>query len=161
MSAVHHRLAGRAQNGDGLETWVIDDVSLGGMGAHAEKARREWIRIGALVAVQPDGGDNWLLGVVRRYVRTGTNQDSIGIETISKSPRAVMADAGGIYTEALLLDVPEVGEYARMALPANALEDKVALLFSVDDKNARLHPREVVATGPDFVVANFFVQSYS
>ena len=67
----------------------------------------------------------------------------------------------GIYTEALLLDVPEVGEYARMALPANALEDKVALVFKIDDKNARLHPREVLTTGPDFVVANFFVQSYS
>ena len=39
--------------------------------------------------------------------------------------------------------------------------DKVALLFSVDDKNARLHPRETLVTGPDFVIANFFVQSYS
>jgi hypothetical protein len=93
-------------------------------------------------AVQPEGGDNWLLGVVRRYVRTGPNEDSVGIETISKAPRAVLADAGGLYTEALLLDVPEVGEYARMALPANALEDKVALVFTIDDKNARLHPRE-------------------
>ncbi|MBI5110327.1 MAG: hypothetical protein HZA62_16440 [Rhodocyclales bacterium] len=161
MNSVHQRLSGRAQNGEGMESWVIDDVSLGGMGAHAAQARRDWIRIGVMVAVQPDGGDNWLLGVVRRYVRTGPNEDSIGIETISKSPRAVLADAGGIYTEALLLDVPEVGEYARMALPANALEDKVALVFKIDDKNARLHPREVLTTGPDFVVANFFVQSYS
>lgn len=161
MGPVHQRLSGAAADNAGLESWVIDDVSLGGMGAHAAQARRDWIRIGALVAVQPDGGDNWLLGVVRRYVRTGPNEDSIGIETISKVPRAVMADAGGIYTEALLLDVPEVGEYARMALPPDALEDKVALLFKVDDKNARLHPREVLASGPDFVVANFFVQSYS
>ena len=161
MNSVHQRLSGRTQNGEGLESWIIDDVSLGGMGAHAAQARRDWIRIGVMVAVQPDGGDNWLLGVVRRYVRTGPNEDSIGIETISKTPRAVLADAGGIYTEALLLDVPAVGEYARMALPANALEDKVALVFKIDDKNARLHPREVLTTGPDFVVANFFVQSYS
>ena len=129
--------------------------------AHAVQSRRDWIRIGVLVGVQPEGGENWLIGVVRRYVRTGANQDSIGIETISKSPRAVFADAGGLQTEALLLDVPEVGEYARMALPANALEDGMALLFTVDDKNARLHPREILVTGPDFVVANFFVQSYS
>lgn len=161
MAPVHERLSGRVLNGEGIESWIIDDVSLGGMGAHAVQARRDWIRIGVMVAVQPDGGDNWLLGVVRRYVRTGPNEDSIGIETISKTPRAVLANAGGIYTEALLLDVPEVGEYARMALPANALEDKVALVFKIDDKNARLHPREVLSTGPDFVVANFFVQSYS
>jgi hypothetical protein len=161
MNSIHERLSGRATNGEGLESWVIDDVSLGGMGAHAVQARRDWIRIGVMVAAQPDGGDNWLLGLVRRYVRTGPNEDSIGIETISKTPRAVLADAGGIYTEAILLDVPEVGEYARMALAANALEDKVALVFKVDDKNARLHPREVLSTGPDFVIANFFVQSYS
>jgi hypothetical protein len=161
LGAVHQRLAGRALNGEGVESWVVDDVSLGGMGAHAVQARRDWIRIGAMVAMQPEGGDNWLLGVVRRYVRTGPNEDSIGIETISKVPKAVLADAGGIFTEALLLDVPEVGEYARMALAPNALEENVALLFKVDDKNARLHPREILARGPDFIVANFFVQSYS
>ena len=54
-----------------------------------------------------------------------------------------------------------VGEYARMALPPAALEDKVALQFALDDKNARLHPREVLESGPGYVVANFFVQSFS
>ena len=161
LGAVHRRLSGRAVNGEGVESWIVDDVSLGGMGAHAVQARRDWIRIGAMVAMQPDGGDNWLVGVVRRYVRTGPNEDSIGIETISRAPRAVLAYAGCIYTEALLLDVPVVGEYARMALAPNALEENVALLFKVDEKNARLHPREVLANGSDFIVANFFVQSYS
>jgi hypothetical protein len=94
-------------------------------------------------------------------VRTGPNQASVGIETVSKIPRAVVADSGGLRTDALLLDVPEVGEYARMILPTNVLEEQVALLFPLDDKNARLHPRETLAKGIDFVVANFFVQSYS
>ncbi len=114
-----------------------------------------------LIGVQPDGGDNWLIGIVRRYARTGPKQAVVGIQTLSKVPRAVFADAGGLQTEALLLDVPEVGEYARMALPVNALEDKVAMVFELDDKNARLHPRETLVTGPDFVIANFFVQSFS
>lgn len=161
LSAVHGHLSGTGVAGNGLESWVVDDVSLGGLGAHAAVSRRDWIRIGALVSVQPEGGDNWLIGIIRRYIRTVPGQNSIGIETISKTPRAVLADAGGLQTEALLLDVPEVGEYARMALPANALEDKVALVFAVDGKNARLHPREILVTGDDFVIANFFVQSYS
>jgi hypothetical protein len=161
LATVHHRLSGRSNGTDGIESWVVDDVSLGGLGAQATISNPDWIRIGGLIGVQPDGGDNWLIGIVRRYVRTGQKQASVGIQTVSKTPRAVVADAGGIYTEALLLDVLEVGEYARMALPPNALEDKVALLFPVDDKNARLHPREILVTGPDFVIANFFVQSYS
>ncbi len=160
FAGVHDRLGGSVFTDDGIESWLIDDVSLGGMGAHST-VRRDWVRIGALVAVQPDGGDNWLLGVVRRFVRTGPNQDSIGIETISKTPRAIMADAGGIYTEAMLIDVPVVGEYARMAVAPNALEENVALIFQIDDKNARLHPRETLVCGPDYIIANFFVQSYS
>lgn len=161
LAGVHHRLSGRGNGTDGVESWVIDDVSLGGLGAQATISNPDWIRIGGLIGVQPDGGENWLIGIVRRYVRTGQKQASVGIQTLSKKPRAVVADAGGLHTEALLLDVPEVGEYARMALPANALEDKVALLFSLDDKNVRLHPRETLITGPDFIIANFFVQSFS
>jgi hypothetical protein len=158
---VHRKLAGNSSAADGVESWVIDDVSLGGLGAQVASNRNDWIHIGALVGMLPEGGDNWLLGIVRRYVRTGPNQASVGIETVSKVPRAVFADAGGLPTEALLLDAPEVGEYARMILPANALEDQVALMFPLDDKNARLHPRETLAKGIDFVVANFFVQSYN
>ena len=161
LGGVHQRLSGRSSGAEGVEAWAVDDVSLGGFGAQVTGSRNEWIRIGVLVAMQPEGGENWLLGIVRRYVRTGQSQGSVGIETISKTPRAVFADAGGLWTEAMLLDVPEVGEYARMALPANALEDKVALLFDLDDKKARLHPRETLITGPDFVVVNFFVQSFS
>ena len=161
LASVHQRLSGRASGTDGLEIWAIDDVSLGGFGAQVTTSRQDWIRIGALVGLQPEGGENWLIGIVRRYVRTGPNHGSVGIETISKVPRAADADAGGLQTDALLLDVPEVGEYARMALSANALEEKVALLFALDDKNARLHPRETIETGADFVIANFFVQSFS
>jgi hypothetical protein len=161
LAAVHRKLTGSGDVADGVESWVIDDVSLGGLGAQVTSTRNDWIHIGALVGMLPEGGDNWLLGIVRRYVRTGPNQASVGIETVSKIPRAVFADAGGLQTEALLLDVPEVGEYARMILPTNVLEEQVALLFPLDDKNARLHPRETLAKGVDFVVANFFVQSYS
>ena len=161
LAAVHQRLSGRGSGVEGVETWVIDDVSLGGLGAQVTLSGRDWIRIGALVGMQAEGGENWLIGIIRRYVRSGPNQGSVGIETISKTPRAVFADAGGLQTEALLLDVPEVGEYARMALPANSLEDKVALVFALDDRNARLHPRETLVTGADFVIANFFVQSFS
>jgi hypothetical protein len=48
-----------------------------------------------------------------------------------------------------------------MALPANALEERVAQVFALDDKNARLHPQEIIESGADFVVANFIVQSFS
>ena len=161
LEAVHRRLSGQVSGTEGIEAWVVDDASLGGLGAQVTVSRNDWIRIGALIGMQPEGGDNWLIGIVRRYARSGPNQGSVGIETVSKTPRAVFADAGGLHTEALLLDLPEVGEYARMLVPANVLEATVALVFTLDGKNARLHPRETIETGADFVIANFFVQSFS
>lgn len=161
LAAVHRQLFGSEGGDEGVDTWVVDDVSLGGLGAKVTLARHDWIRVGALVAMQPEGGDNWLVGIVRRYVRSGQNNGSVGVETISKTPRAVFADANGLLTEAVLLDILEVGEYARMALPPDALEDQVALVFRLDEKIARLHPRETLISGTDFVVANFFVQSFS
>ncbi len=154
-------ITGEAVSSIGLYRWEADDVSLGGMSARICEGRQEWVNIGVLLAVQAEGGSNWIAGVVRRYVRIDARQGAVGIQTISLSPRGVVADAGGIQTEALLLDLPVVGEYARMALPPAALEDKVALQFPLDDKNARLHPREVLESGPGYVVANFFVQSFS
>lgn len=161
LATLHRRLSGRGIESDGVESWVVDDVSLGGLGAQVPISARDWIRIGALVGLQPEGGDNWLLGVVRRYVRTEAHKGAVGIETLSKTPRAVTADAGGLATEALLLDIPDVGGDVRMALPANTFEENVALVFTLDDKTARLHPREAIARDIDFVIANFFVQSFS
>lgn len=161
LASSRRHITGDVGSANGLYRWEADDVSLGGMSARICEGRQEWVSIGVLLAVQAEGGNNWVAGVVRRYVRTDARQGSVGIQTISLSPRGVIADAGGIQTEALLLDLPVVGEYARMALPPAALEDKVALQFALDDKNARLHPREVLESGPGYVVANFFVQSFS
>ena len=161
LASSHRHILGQANPGNGLYRWEADDISLGGMSARIKEGRQEWVNIGTLVALQPEGGSNWIAGVVRRYVRIDARQGAVGIQTISRSPRSVIADAGGIQTDALLLDMPVVGEYARMAVPAAVLEDKVSLQFTLDDMNARLHPREILERGPGYVVANFFVQSFS
>lgn len=161
LQAAYRWIDGQVAPGAALEQWQVEDVSLGGMGAQAPVMQYDWIRIGSLLAIRPEGGDNWLLGVVRRYARTAETCGAVGIETLSRTPRAVLADSGGLQTEALLLGIPVVGEYARMALAADALEDKVALSFPLDGKGARLHPREIVERGEDYVIASFFVQSFS
>lgn len=161
MEAVHGYMSGQLSDQEGIEMWLVDDVSLGGMGVQVPISRHDWVRIGVLVAMQPEGGNNWLLGVVRRFARSSATQGQVGVETLSKTPVPVLADAGGLQTATIVLDPPEVGEYARMVLAPAALEDKVALTFEMNGKRARLHPRETLETGADFVIANFFVQSYS
>jgi hypothetical protein len=163
-----------------LEVWSVSDISLGGMAIHGTVGRNDWARIGTLVAVLPDGGTNWLVGIIRRVSRgkaqsaeesvagsdgTPIPRDAhiayLGVETISKAARSVVADADGFPVDAIVLDLPVVGEYARLAVPPDALEANIALCFSLFEKSARLHPREVIETGTDYVIANFFVQSFS
>lgn len=38
------------------EDWFVEDVSKGGMGAQTPFSTNEWIRLGALIAMQPEGG---------------------------------------------------------------------------------------------------------
>lgn len=160
LDATHARLSGKVDAGD-AESWVADDISLGGMGASAPVARTEWIYLGALIGIQPEGGENWLIGIVRRYTRTTPDQANVGIETLSKQPRAILADADGLETICLLLDAPVVGEHVRLALPRTAAGERVALTFTLDDANVRLFPAEVLETGTDFVIARCLVQSFS
>lgn len=160
IQALEH-LSQRATGIAELEFWTVDDVSIGGVGALAELGHKDWIRVGSLLFFQPEQGGNWLLGVVRRFARRNSKQGAVGIETLSKNPRAVSADAGGLPTEAILLDLPEVGEYARMVLAPGTLPEKAALLFPLDGMRARLHPREVLEESADYIIASFFVQSFS
>lgn len=160
LDPAHARLSGKVDAGD-AEIWVVDDVSQGGMGVRAPVARTEWLHIGALVGIQPEGGDNWLISIVRRYSRTTPDQMNVGIETLSKQPRAILADAGGLETAGLLLDFPVVADHVRLVLPRTAAGEQVALTFTLDGAGVRLFPVAVLETGADFVITRFLVQSFS
>jgi len=132
------------------EAWIVDDVSQGGMGAQVPLAANDWVRIGALLGIQPDGGNNWLLGVVRRFSRDTSELGSVGIETLSKTPLAVSADLRGMTCEAILLDALHTGETVRVILPSSTYESAIPLTFTLQGRLARLDPVEQIETGVDF-----------
>ena len=169
LTTIHDRLAnGKSFFADGPEeeAWVAEDVSVGGMGAQVPLGVNEWIRIGALVGVQPEGGDNWLVGMVRRFNR-GDGRGSVGIQTIGKLPRAVVADSGGLKTDAILLDVPPLPERGAtgthagtvdVVLASTAYEGGIAMNVELDGRSLLLKPLSLVESGPDFSVARFQVE---
>ncbi|MBU0752441.1 MAG: hypothetical protein KJ787_05975 [Gammaproteobacteria bacterium] len=158
VAEIHHQLQGHSEFGES-ESWVVDDVSLGGMGAKVALGASDWVRIGSLIGLQPDGGGNWLVGMVRRFSRDSNAVGSVGIETLSKSPRAIVADAGGLQTEGILLDAPQQGESVRVALPADSWEEGVSLLFALDGARVRLFPEAELERSSDMVLGRCFVQS--
>ncbi|MEW5890052.1 MAG: hypothetical protein AB1768_13630 [Pseudomonadota bacterium] len=153
LGRIHARLLGR--DGGEAEAWIVEDVSLGGMGAQLPLANNDWIRIGALLGLQPEGGDNWLVGVVRRLRRSTESLGAVGIETLSKTPRAVEADLGGMACEAILLDGAAPGETLRVVLPARAFETDMPLEFAVDGRRVSLQPLELLESGMEFDIGRY------
>lgn len=159
LAAIRRRLSGEEADQDGTEAWIAEDVSLGGMGAEVPLAGNDWVRIGALLGMQPDGGDNWLIGVIRRFSRETESAGAVGIETISKTPRAIVADCGGLRSEGVLLDPPVAGEDVRVLVPAADWEESIPLLFTLDGVRMRLFPQATVESGPDYSIGRYRVET--
>jgi hypothetical protein len=77
------------------ESWVIENVSAGGFGALVQQVKGDWLRVGALVAIQPEGGNNWVVGMVRRVSRTSGQQARVGIQTLSRAPAVSQFEVSG------------------------------------------------------------------
>lgn len=160
FASIQRYISGASADPGGVEVWVVEDVSLGGMGAQVPISRQDWIRIGVLVAMQPDGGANWLVGIVRRFARIGNSEGQVGIETLSKTPWVVAFEGDGFAADGILLDLPVVGEHARMLIPPGGVEEKSPVIFDLDGKRARLHPVKRLHAGDDYLLVDFFVQSF-
>jgi hypothetical protein len=72
-----------------IESWIVENVSSGGFGALVPQLRGDWLKIGCLLGLQPEGGSNWLVGVVRRFQRDATQQGAVGIQTVGRSSQPV------------------------------------------------------------------------
>ncbi len=75
-----------AFDGSNAESWIVENVSAGGFGAIVSQVKGDWLRVGALVAMQPEGGNNWVVGLVRRVNKTAGQQARVGIQTLSRFP---------------------------------------------------------------------------
>ena len=139
------------------ESWVVEDVSLGGFRAGAEAAG-EWLAIGSLLCLQPEGGDNWVLGVVRRRSVGADSRASIGIQTLSRNAQSVelrprtsgfsAADAiPGIW-----LREDAAAEQVRLVLPPGGFDVRQMLEFVLEEKRYLLTPVSLEESGGDFEI---------
>jgi hypothetical protein len=143
------------------ETWQVENVSLGGFGAALPSGRRELLRIGELVALQPEGGDNWLIAIVRRYGRDRDTQ-SAGLQTLSKQAAPLLlrvcgsqrygADGG---VPAILLDDASQENAVRVLLPATTFDLSESYDSKVAGRSALLSPIELLEAGRDYQIGRY------
>ena len=130
------------------ESWVVEDVSLGGFGASVE-AISDSLRIGALLAMQPEGGDNWVLGVVRRFSKNPDSRARVGVQALGHDaqsvelwPRTAGFSATGAIPGIWLREGNVAGE-ARLVLPPGSFDVRVNLDFAHDGRRYVLSPIEL------------------
>jgi len=138
------------------ESWTVENVSAGGFGAVVPQVKGDWLRVGALLALQPEGGTNWVLGVVRRVNRTAGQQARVGIETLSRTPVLTNFAVAGVQS------VREHGVVLRSGAEQSLIVLKPGVFAPAQNLEAAAGSRQVVfipqaiaERGEDYEIARF------
>jgi hypothetical protein len=144
-------------NPEKIESWIVENVSSGGFGALVPQIRGDWLKIGCLLGLQPEGGSNWIVGVVRRFQRDATQQGLVGIETLGKAAqpapvRLVTAQIGvSRDTEtAIFLGPIDSSTQAQLLLRSDVLLSGQNLQLERDGKVYLLLPTGETEHGDDY-----------
>ena len=145
-----------------MEAWQVENVSRGGFGALLDTVPGEWLKVGALVAMQPNGGGNWLLGIVRRYLRHGDSAAQVGIETLALQAtlvdlrtRAASSYAATAGIPALLMREGCAAGEVRAVMPFASFSLRDSLECEFDGQRVQLTPIAVVERTADYELARF------
>lgn len=146
-----------------LESWIVDNVSHGGFGAIVKEVKSDWLRVGALLALQPGGTGNWLVGVIRRYQRVSDREAQVGIETLSKRiasidvrPRADTSSASiNPGSPGLWLQDDDPKGDIRFILPPDTFNAKENMEFDYNGRRIFLAPVKIVEQGSDYQIAAY------
>jgi hypothetical protein len=143
------------------DSWVVENVSLGGFGAAISEIAGDWLRVGALISLQPEGGENWVLGIVRRLSKEGENHATVGIQTLARQAVSIelrarsstYSAAGGIPGIRMAEDKAP-GE-VRLVLPIATFDVRESLEYVSGEKRYLLTPIEQIEAGSDFEIARY------
>lgn len=74
---------------DTTESWIMENISESGFGAIIPELAQDWVKVGALLALCPEHGTEWNVGVVRRLTRTPQMKVYVGIQVLAHEPLSV------------------------------------------------------------------------
>jgi hypothetical protein len=139
------------------ESWIVENVSQGGFRAGMDTVG-DWLKIGSLLCLQPEGGDNWVLGVVRRRSVSADLHARIGIQTLSRNAQSVelRPRASGLSASEAIPGVwlreSKAARQIRMLLPPGVGSMRRTLEFVHEGKRYVLTPEELQESGGGFEI---------
>ena len=139
-----------------VESWIVENVSAGGFGAVIPQLKGDWLRVGAMLAMQPEGGSNWVLGLVRRVNKGESHQARVGIQTLSKSPTVSRFSLGMAAEQGILLKGtdPDRGELS-IALRSGVFAPTQNLEADRSGKRHVYMPVGLAERGEDYEVGRY------
>lgn len=156
MRGIHNALIGDDPEATVPFRWDLEDISLGGVGAHAPNTAAEWLQVGSLIGLQPEGGQ-WVMGVVRRFQRGRDARSLVGVETLATHPAPVVVYDGetDTHTQAVALDPLAAGSEVRIVLAGRRFDPRQSLFLSVGSEEMRLDPVELVERGREYDIGRY------
>ena len=141
------------------ETWMVDNASAEGYGLIVPARRGEWLQVGVLIGILPEGEPAaWGAGVVRRVESDGQGQRRVGIQVLSRRvvPATMTlrgADAGHLPQTVVFLDAEpsQSGYWLALLRPGSlVLRDAFEATRVADGMTFIVTPSGLVESGPDF-----------
>lgn len=145
-------------------SWVVENVSRGGFAVRIDDLGGDSaaaLKIGTLLCIQPEGGDNWVLAVLRRFNKDAPAQARIGVETLSTRARSVelRPRTSGFSATGTLpgicLDAADARGELRVVLPSMSFDLRQSLEFSLDGRRYVLAPVELEEAGGGFEIGRY------
>ena len=135
-----------------VENWIVDDVSAGGFGATIPQVKGEWLRVGCLVGLQPEGGENWVIGVIRRLNRDTALQGSVGIQSLARIaiPMRLQVQGGSDAESAILLNPAAEALEVQFLLSPGVFVPGQSFQFERNGKTVLLMQASVIERGDDY-----------
>jgi hypothetical protein len=149
------------------ETWVVENASAEGYGIIVPERRGEWLQVGVLIGLLPEGeGASWGAGVVRRVESDARGQRRVGVQVISRilapgtmCTKRADGERGAPHNVVLLGANPSPSGYLQALLRPESFTLRGALEATrlSDGKSFELMPSGLVESGPDFDRVRFKV----
>ena len=155
------------------EAWSFRDVSSSGVGADVTPGPNLWIKVGKVCALKAPSSGTWWVGVVRRLDASNRSALRVGLELLTRHPRALWLKFVGEGQTAAANWETSSGAYTFeyvnvvMLFPekARSLNDALLLMSPenfiggamcealMGEKSRMVRLGQPVATGDDFVIA--------
>lgn len=96
MAEAATRSVAVTQGEDATESWIMENISESGFGAVIPELAQDWVKVGTLLALRPENGGEWNVGIVRRLTRTPQMKVYVGIQVLAHEPVSVRLHPVGV-----------------------------------------------------------------